>query len=299
MIFYYLCRKNVRRMKRYLTLLAAVWLLAGCAEPPKTEGDTLCVSILPLRSIVEGIVGEDFPIEVLVPAGASPETFEPTPRQIVELNRARMIFSVGLIDFEQSLLQKLEERDKVVPLSRGIELLAGSCAHMHGNDGKHGHAHGIDPHVWTSPRALSIMARNAYEAIHAAWPDSTKYTLNHERLQEQLRELDRRTAAKIEKSGVDYFIIYHPALTYYARDYGIRQEAIEADGKEPSARRLTELIRQARRDGIRRIFYQNQFPASVVEVIARDIDADYVEIDPLREDVIANIDAITDSIVRP
>ena len=76
-------------------------------------------------------------------------------------------------------------------------------------------------------------------------------------------------------------------------------EAIEADGKEPSARRLTELIRQARRDGIRRIFYQNQFPASVVEVIARDIDADYVEIDPLREDVIANIDAITDSIVRP
>ena len=98
---------------------------------------------------------------------------------------------------------------------------------------------------------------------------------------------------------MDYFIIYHPALTYYARDYGIRQEAIEADGKEPSARRLTELIRQARRDGIRRIFYQNQFPASVVEVIARDIDADYVEIDPLREDVIANIDAITDSIVRP
>lgn len=210
-----------------------------------------------------------------------------------------MIFSVGLIDFEQSLLQKLEERDKVVPLSRGIELLAGSCAHMHGNDGEHGHAHGIDPHVWTSPRALSIMARNAYEAIHAAWPDSTKYTLNHKRLQEQLRELDRRTAAKIGKSGVDYFIIYHPALTYYARDYGIRQEAIEADGKEPSARRLTELIRQARRDGIRRIFYQNQFPASVVEVIARDIDADYVEIDPLREDVIANIDAITDSIVRP
>lgn len=59
-------------MKRYLTLLAAVWLLAGCAEPPKTEGDTLCVSILPLRSIVEGIVGEDFPIEVLVPAGPAP-----------------------------------------------------------------------------------------------------------------------------------------------------------------------------------------------------------------------------------
>lgn len=74
--------------------------------------------------------------------------------------------------------------------------------------------------------------------------------------------------------------------------------AIEADGKEPSAKRLTQVIRQAREDGVRRILYQNQFPASSVEIIARDIDAEYVEVDPLREDAIANIDAITDIITR-
>ena len=93
-----------------------------------------------------------------------------------------------------------------------------------------------------------------------------------------------------------YFIVYHPALTYYARDYGLRQVAIEADGKEPSAKQLTAGIRQAREDGVRRIFYQNQFPASTVEIIARDIDAEYVEIDPLDEDAIGAIDAMTDSI---
>ena len=142
------------------------------------------------------------------------------------------------------------------------------------------------------------MAANAYEAIHALWPDSVKYTENHARLQEQLAALDARTAGKIAASGVRYFIIYHPALTYYARDYGLRQIAIEADGKEPSAKQLTQLIRQAREDGVRRILYQSQFPASAVEVIARDIDAEYAEVDPLREDVIANIEEITGIITR-
>lgn len=97
---------------------------------------------------------------------------------------------------------------------------------------------------------------------------------------------------------MEYFIIYHPALTYYARDYGLRQIAIEADGKEPSAKQLTQIIRQAREDGVRRILYQSQFPASAVEVIARDIDAQYVEVDPLREDVIANIEEITGIITQ-
>jgi len=184
-----------------------------------------------------------------------------------------------------------------VDLSRGIVRIEGSCAHA-GRNGSD-HAHGVDPHVWTSPRALQRMAENAYEAIHARWSDSAKYTANHARLQEELRQLDLRTAEKIARSGIRYFIIYHPALTYYARDYGLRQEAVEADGKEPSAKRLTALIRQARKDGIGRLLYQSQFPVSVVETIARDIGAECAEIDPLREDAIANIDSITDLIVRP
>ena len=314
--------------------------LVGCAEAPKTDSNTLYVSILPLKSIVGGIVGDDFDVRVLVPAGASPETFEPTPRQFVDLNRARLIFNVGLIDFETTLLGKIEARDKVVDLSRGIDLIAGSCSHAHNKVARahelhaaatpeeqqtagshaaatpgerqlagshaatpapqahgHCHAHGIDPHIWTSPRALQRMAANAYEAIHALWPDSVKYTENHARLQEQLAALDARTAGKIAASGVRYFIIYHPALTYYARDYGLQQVAIEDDGKEPSARALARLIEQARRDSVRTIFYQSQFPASAVEVIARDIEAQSVAIDPLKEDVIANIDSLTDLIV--
>lgn len=335
-----------------LLVCACIGSLCSCAQPAQPEEEMLYVSILPLKSIVGGIVGDDFDVRVLVPAGASPETFEPTPRQFVDLNRARLIFNVGLIDFETTLLGKIEARDKVVDLSRGIDLIAGSCSHAHNKVARahelhaaamseeqqtagtaatpeeqqtagshaaampgerqlagrhaatpapqahgHSHAHGIDPHIWTSPRALQRMAANAYEAIHALWPDSVKYTENHARLQEQLAALDARTAGKIAASGVRYFIVYHPALTYYARDYGLQQVAIEDDGKEPSARSLARLIEQARRDSVRTIFYQSQFPASAVEVIARDIEAQSVAIDPLKEDVIANIDSLTDLIV--
>ncbi len=284
-------------MNKSIFSLLIAGFLSACSPQPASQEKTLYVSILPIRSLVKEIVGEDFRIEVLVPPGASPETFEPTPRQFIGLNEAQLVFNVGLLEFETALLDKIEDRTKIVDLSRGIVRIEGSCAHA-GRNGSD-HAHGVDPHMWTSPRALQRMAKNAYEAIHARWPDSAKYTANHARLQEELRQLDLRTAEKIARSGIRYFIIYHPALTYYARDYGLRQEAVEADGKEPSAKRLTALIRQARKDGIGRILYQNQFPVSVVETIARDIGAECTEIDPLREDAIANIDSITDLIVRP
>lgn len=274
---------------RYLLIIA---LLCGCATSKMLSENVFYVSILPLRTLVTGIVGNDFPVEVLVPAGASPETFEPSARQFAALNRAQLVFNVGLIDFEQTLLSKAAEAEKLINLSVGIEPIAGTCSHA----GNHTHKHGVDPHIWTSPRALKQMASNAYKAIHRLYPDSVKYTDNYKKLIMELEELDRQTAARIEASGASYFMIYHPALTYYARDYGLQQIAIEQDGKEPSAKRMSAIIRQARADRVKRILYQRQFPASTVETIARDMGAEAVEIDPLAEDVIGNIRKITNII---
>ncbi len=278
-----------------ILVLLSLWATVSCSPQQQSGGQAFYVSIAPLKEIVGGIVGNDFPIYVLVPSGASPETYEPTPKQFIALNRAELVFNVGLIDFETTLLQKIEDQKKIVHLCHGIDLMTGSCSHGHRHDpaGDPHHAHGIDPHIWTSPRALQRMADNAYEAIRAAYPDSTKYTRNYERLKQRLKELDKRTAEKLAQCGTECFIIYHPALTYYARDYGLQQIAIESDGKEPSARRLGGVIRQARAKGIRKILYQSQFPASAVETVAHDIGAQPVQIDPLREDAINNIDEIT------
>lgn len=297
---------NARMKTVYLTLLLSALIGTGCTSGPRrTDKEHLYVSILPLRSIVGQIVDDDFKVDVLVPAGASPESFEPTPRQYVALNRSKLVFNVGLIDFEQNLLRDFPDRQKLVNLSRGIRLLEGSCSHGHTHDHKHGPvgrcdehpshgvAHGIDPHIWTSPRALRQMTVNAYEALHASFPDSVRYTENYEKLLVRLDSLDTACTEALREAGVRTIVIYHPALTYYAADYGLEQLAVEYDGKEPSARHLARLIEEARAKKVRRIFYQAQYPASSVKVIAEDIGARSVRIDPLREDVIENIGEIT------
>lgn len=286
----------LRSMKRYLIYIVTMLTLAACtSSQPTTDSQTIYVSIAPLRSLVEAITAEDFPVEVLVPAGASPETFEPTPKQYIALNESQWIFSTGLIEFETTLLGKISARDKVIDLSRGIELIAGTCSHHHHG---HTHAHGVDPHTWTSPRALQVMSRTIYEAIHNEYPDSVRYTQNFNRLQQRLEALDRAIEEQITASGVEQFIVYHPALTYYARDYGIRQIAIEQEGKEPSAKRLAELIRIAEEHDIHTVLVQRQFPRSSVEAVAKDMKAEVVEFDPLEENVIENIAHITDLITR-
>ena len=291
-------------MNRVLFFALLAWGFAACSPEPKPENNGCVVSILPLKFIVQQIVGQDLKVEVLVPSGASPETFEPTPKQFVKLNQAQFIFNVGLIDFETTLLSKIQDHTKVIDLSKGVQLIEGSCSHAStrsdhdpDSDGMH-HQHGVDPHIWTSPKALMIMAQNAFAAIHKAYPDSVKYQKNFNKLMLQLEDLDERVQNKIKQSGIKYFIVYHPALTYLARDYGIQQVAIESDGKEPSARQLAEIIRNARKEGVRKIFYQKQFPESVVMTIANDIQAQYIEIDPLEEQVIDNIDHITDLMTK-
>lgn len=276
-------------MKRLLYICLTA-LFASCGGRTAADDSAIYVTIAPLTEIISEITAGDFPVEVLVPAGASPETFEPTPRQFIALNSAQAVFSVGLLDFEKALTSRIDDRSKVVNLSLGIEPIAGSCAHeYHG----HRHVHGIDPHVWTSPRQLLTMAENAYEAIHALWPDSVKYKDNYLAYREKLVALDAECAEACANSPRRCFVVFHPALTYYARDYGIEQIAIEHEGKEPTARQLGEIIERARLSGVQRIFYQLQFPRSTVEVAASDIGAECVAIDPLAADVTDNIRRIT------
>lgn len=258
----------------------------SCRNTAKQNERTMYVSIAPIKYIVDAIVGDDFDVEVLVPAGASPETFEPTPKQFISLNNSRLIFGTGLLDFEKNLLEKVQGHKKVVDLSKGIETIAGSCSHTH--HGKHC-THGIDPHIWCAPKELMVMAENAFEAIRTAMPDSVKYEARYDALCQKLLDLDEEVGEMCRCSANQYFIIYHPALTYLARDYGLQQVAIENEGKEASAKHLAGIIDKARKDGVKRVFYQSQFPRSSVEIVCEDIGAEAVEINPLAEDVIDNI----------
>lgn len=280
----------------------AVLLFAACNRHTTSNAEAdFIATIQPIKYIVEQITGDDFRVEVLVPKGASPETFEPTPKQAIALNEAKLVFSTGLIDFENALTERIHNSQSLINLSRGIELMEGSCSHQdhldHLDHDHHAHAHshhhGIDPHIWTSPRELKAMARNAYEAIIAAYPDSTKYTDSYNALIHKFNELDLECRHMCEASSARAFVVYHPALTYFARAYSIEQIAIEDDGKEPSVKHLADIIEQAREKGVTCLLYQAQYPRSTVEVVAKDMGVECQEFDPLAEDVVANIRSIT------
>lgn len=279
---------------RAIIAIFSIFLFIGCAERKVVIENRAIVSIAPLKPLVEKILGEDFEVSVLVPQGASPETFEPTPKQLREVETARFVFGTGLLEFEQELLHRIARNEQIINLSHGIELLAGTCSHAHHAhtttcEHGHHHAHGIDPHIWCSPKALGKMAENTYNAIAREMPDSTKYGERYTALCIKLLELDEEVTELCRQSPHSTFFIYHPALTYLARDYGLTQVAVEHEGKEPSAKHLSRIIEQARAEGVKHIFYQSEFPASSVEVICNDIGATAVEINPLEEDIFENI----------
>lgn len=277
---------------RYIILSLLVTPLLTSCKRERMESD-IVVTIAPLKYIVEQITGDDFTVSVLVPQGASPETFEPTPKQVADLNHSQLILSTGLIEFEKSLLHRLGNTDKVINLSKNIELIKGSCSH-HGSH--HDHHHGVDPHIWTSPRELKIMAANAHKAIMELYPDSTKYTTAYNLLISKLDKLDEWCEQQIKESNTRALIVYHPALTYYTRAYGIEQIAIEQDGKEPSAKHLSHLIDEARNRNVHCILYQAEYPKSVVEVISKDTKIEAEIFYPLSEDVEATIKHVTNAI---
>ena len=280
-------------MQKIATFIICALLIVGCTTKSDSDKKTIFVTITPMQSIIEEITAGDFDIEVIVPKGASPETFEPTPKQVTSFSDAELIFSTGLIDFEQSLVERIGDDAEVVNLSNGIELIAGSCSH-----GNHLHKHGVDPHIWTSPRALRTMVTNAHKAIMAHYPDSVKYTEATGRLLERIDALDTYCATRIKAEGVEAMMIYHPAYTYYARDYGIEQIAIEHDGKEPSLRQTTALIEKAKEHGVKAILRQPQYSEDKVRAIANDAGAEIITTDPLAEDILGEIERVTEIICR-
>lgn len=276
-------------MRHFYILLTALSLLFAACNQSSNEKDkkSIFVTINPLRTIAEELTCGDFEVEVLVPRGASPETFEPTMQQIASLNKAEFLFEVGLIDFEQSLINRLDDDVEVVNLSDGIAILAGCCSH--GN--KH-HTHGIDPHIWTAPRSLATMVSNIHSAIKLHYPDSVKYDIAAEKILNRLALLDQRCKSRIDEAGVNAIMIYHPAYTYLAHDYGIEQIAIEHDGKEPTPKQLTTLIDKAKAKGIGVIFHQPQYNANKLTAIANETGADIIVTDPLADDIVAEIDHV-------
>ncbi|MDD3778699.1 MAG: zinc ABC transporter substrate-binding protein [Proteiniphilum sp.] len=261
-------------------------LLLACQMGNKKETSgqkaVLTVTIEPQRYFLEQIVGDAFKINTLVPPGTSPETYEPAPSVMVEMGNSLIYFMVGDLGFEKAWSKRLAANNPNITL---VECATGIERVELGNHVEHGHDHihgDTDPHFWSSPRAVKIMTANMLEAVVKADPANEEiYRTNFDRFARQLDETDSLIQDKLAHVTSRGFIIYHPALAYFAKDYNLYQHSVEFQGKNPSPSQIKALVDLARREQINTLFIQKGFDAKNMEVIAREIGAEVFEIDPL------------------
>ncbi|MBN2621418.1 zinc ABC transporter substrate-binding protein [candidate division WOR-3 bacterium] len=278
-----------------LRSVIALFLVFGFASVACREDDTphdrvtVAVSIPPLADLVKKVGGDHVQVITMVPSGASPHTYEPTPAQMALLSEADLYIKVGTpIEFELVWLDKMlaiNHTMHVCDASDGIFLISTrESARDHADDDA------IDPHIWVSVRNAQTMIGNISRALASIDPQhATLYHGNMVEVSIRLDSLDRAIVDMLAQKKQKIFIVYHSAWNYFARDYGLEQKTIEAGGKEPSARTIEHIIETARQFDIHVLFASPQFDRKYAESIARDIDGQVVLVDPLAENYIDTI----------
>lgn len=261
-------------------------LFAACNSRPEDDRPVLTVSIEPLRFIVESVAGDKYRVVTLMPQGASPETYEPTPRQMMELNGSKALFRVGTLGFEKT---KLPQMAATAPDVRLFDLEKGIIPIMHTGHAAH-EGESQDPHVWMSAENLRIMAENACEALCSI--DTVNAEFYKQRLSifnQSTDSLDAEIKNRLNTLQNRAFLIYHPALGYFARQYGLQQFAVEHDGKEPSAAYMEQLINNCRAEEVGVVFISKEHSGRAAQRVAEALKARVVTINPLDHDVPAQM----------
>lgn len=278
-------------------------LLGGCprgASPPQetpTESPVAVrafVSIEPQAYFVERIGGERVRVSVLVGPGQSPATYEPTPAQMAELARADVYFRIG-VPFEEGLLERLRvsmPNLNIVDTREGVPLrdMKSHRASDHGHGRK-------DPHIWLAPRLAIAQARTIRDELKRLDPEGADlYDANLRAFAREAMALHAEIAEILRPVRGKEMFVFHPSYGYFADAFGLRQVAVEIEGKEPSPRELEAIIARARAARVRAIFVQPQFATASAEAIAREIGARVVPLDPLARDWPNNLRAMAHAI---
>ena len=264
-------------------IVFVIVVLSSCSSNQGRSSDekVITVSILPQKTILSRISGDKFTINVLIPEEGNHETYEPTAQQMAETGKSIAYFKLGQLDFEINWLNKLTGNYPEMQhfdTSEGLELIRGEEM-VHGD---HVHAGGVDPHIWLSVQAVKIQAENMCKGLKILDPDNAAYyDTNYRHFSVELDSLDRQIKVILETSGTRYFMIFHPSLGYFARDYNLNQIPIELEGKERSPAYMKQLIDLGREKQIKAIFVSSQFSNQSALAIAGQLNASLVDFNPV------------------
>ncbi len=252
------------------------------------------VNILPYKFLVERIGGRTVKVLVLIPPNVNMHTFEPTAKQALEAAKSDVWFLFGE-SIENRLKSSLTANHpglKVVDLRKGLMLTSGSCKGCCSSAGQ-------DIHIWMSPRLLQQQAKTVAQALTLLYPEHADlYRDNLAKHLAELHQLTQAISAILKPVEGRTVLVTHPDYTYFCTDYGLHQLSIEVEGKDPSPRQLTDLLIAARKLGLTAVFTTPQYPLKVATLVAGQLGAQVVMLDPFREDYLENLRTIAQSFGR-
>lgn len=295
-------------MRRFILILACLL----CAAPAWAEKLPIAVGIAPMKYFADKIGGDLVETTVMVPAGTDAHTYEPKPSQMRAVASAKLYFAVGL-EFEEAWVPRFQAANpglKVVRTDARIPKIPMAGHHHHHEEElkpvesytvgqpqalheDHGHDEPEDdPHVWTAPPLVKYIAESMTEALCEADPANARaYRANEGTFLREVDQLDAeiRSALSGLPKNRRTFLVFHPAWGYFAKAYGLTQEAVESEGKEPGPKELAGIVAEAKKDGIKVVFIQPQFSARTAQTIAEAIGGQVTAADPLAEDWTGNL----------
>ncbi len=276
------------KIRNLLYILAFTNLMFACNASKDKQENIITVTIQPQQYFAEQIAGDIFEIRAMVPAGSSPESFDPPASSFLALSKSRAYFRIGEIGFEKAWMDRLQAQApmmKVYNNSEGINLIESAChTHSHSDHHTH-HHHNFDPHIWTTPTLADSISANMCRALCQLDPmNRIMFEDNYSALSKELKVLDNYLHSMLDPVKGQSFVIYHPALTYFAKEYGLTQYAIENDGKEPSVSHLKNLIDEVGQTNAKVIFIQEEFDQKHAQTVANALGLEVVQINPLSKD---------------
>jgi zinc transport system substrate-binding protein len=253
------------------------------------------VSILPEKTFVQKIAKDLVDVTVMVEPGTSPHSYEPKSTQMIALSKADIYFSIG-VGFEDVWLDRFKSQNsnlKFIDISSGIAKLP-MGEHLH-----EGH-NAPDPHTWTSPSNVVIMAHTIFKALSALDPSNKQfYKANLEEFIKEIKETDAQIKNALkELEPKSKFMVFHPTWGYFAHEYDLVQLAVEVEGKKPKPKEMITVIEEARRENVKAIFTQPEFSDKSAQVIARELNIPVIKISPLSEQWAKNLIFMAKSIAN-
>jgi zinc transport system substrate-binding protein len=278
-----------------LFLVAMAMALPAVAAPAKP---LVAVSILPQSYFVNRIAGDRVKVMTIVGPGQSPHSYEPTPRQMSDLSKAALWFTIG-VDFEHALVPKIHSLYPALKLVDTTSKIVRRTIEAHHDEEEAEHHHeegedhdeeGPDPHTWLGRATVKLQAEEIRAALAALDPaGAAVYRQNYEAFVADIDRVFDGLAKELAPLRGTPVFVYHPAFGYFLDEFGIIQKAVETGGKEPTQKGLAELAAQAKEEEAKAIFVQAQFPTAAAKTLAASIGGVVIPLDALAPDWLANI----------